>query len=200
MPFTPYHWGPSSWIGLLLDKWLDFATLLIAGVIIDLEPGLVLLLKLDYPLHGFFHSFLGATSAAIILSILLYQTRNGIAPIMARLKLGQVSSFRKILGTSLLGVYSHILLDAPLYTDIKPFYPIGTNPFYRLIPSSGIYLFCQISFMVALILYGYQLGLATLGNFLRTAPILRMGAGSYRIGENGLTESSTQPEGLSAVG
>ena len=59
MPFTPFHLGPALFLGLLLFRLVDLPTFLAANVILDLEPLAVLLLDLDYPLHGLFHSFLG---------------------------------------------------------------------------------------------------------------------------------------------
>ncbi|MFW9990322.1 MAG: hypothetical protein ACFFC3_16900, partial [Candidatus Odinarchaeota archaeon] len=61
MPFTPYHLGPGLFIGLLFLSFIDFPTFLIASVIVDIEPFFVLYFNLDYPYHGFFHSFLGGT-------------------------------------------------------------------------------------------------------------------------------------------
>jgi len=61
MPFTPYHLGPSSWIGLILFKILDFPTLLVASVVIDIEPFCVFVFNAPWPLHGFLHSFLGGS-------------------------------------------------------------------------------------------------------------------------------------------
>lgn len=132
MPFTPYHLGPGSLIGLGMFKIFDFPALLIASVIIDIEPFSVLLFNLDYPLHGFFHSFLGGSMVAGFIAAAVYFLKNYIKKLMIFFKLAQDSSFKKILWTSLFSVYFHILLDSPLYTDVKPFYPLMVNPFYGL--------------------------------------------------------------------
>jgi len=153
MPFTPFHWGPSSWIGLMLFKIFDFPTLLIASVIVDIEPFCVLFFNLDYPLHGFFHSFLGGSIVAVLIAIVLYRLRHRIKKIMATFKLVQDSSFKKILRTSFFGVYFHLLLDAFLYKDMKPFYPFQNNPFLGLFSSQQIYLFCSLSFLVGILFY-----------------------------------------------
>ena len=153
MPFTPYHWGPSSWIGLLLFRIFDFSTLLISSVIVDIEPPSVLVLNLNYPFHGFFHSFVGGSVVAILTSIVLYLLKGKIKKIMAIFRLAQDSSFKKILWTSFFGVYFHILLDAPLYSDIKPFYPMRNNPLYGLFSSQQIYLFCSLSFLLGILFY-----------------------------------------------
>ena len=153
MPFTPYHWGPISWIGLILFKILDFPTLLIASVIVDIEPFCVLVFNLNYPLHGFLHSFLGGSILAVATAAIMYFLRGYIRQIMAVFKLRQDSSFRKVLWASFFGVYFHILLDAPLYSDIKPFYPIQSNPLHGMFSSQQIYLFCSLSFIIGILSY-----------------------------------------------
>ncbi len=157
MPFTPFHWGPSSWIGLILFKIFDFPTLLIASVIVDIEPFCILFFNTARPLHGFWQSFLGGSIIAILIAIILYILKNKIKKIMAVFKLAQDSSFKKILWTSFFGVYFHILLDSFLYTDIKPFYPVTNNPLLGLFSSLQIYLFCGLSFLVAILFYLFRI-------------------------------------------
>lgn len=157
VPFTPFHFGPALVIGLLLFSFFDLPTLLVSSVIVDIEPFLVLLLRLDYHTHGFFHSYLGGTIAAVAVALTMFAVRNGVQRIMSAFKLQQNSSFRKIFFTSLFGVYFHIFLDSPLYREIKPLYPSDFNPMYRTISASFIYLFCILSFLAGFILYVYRI-------------------------------------------
>jgi membrane-bound metal-dependent hydrolase YbcI (DUF457 family) len=152
MPFTPYHLGPGSLIGLSLFKIFDVPALLIASVVIDIEPFSALLFNLNYPLHGVFHSFLGGSMVAGFIAAAVYFLKNDIKKLMVLFKLAQDSSFKKILWTSFFGIYFHILLDSPLYTDIKPFYPLTINPFYGLFSPEQIYLFSGLSFFVAILI------------------------------------------------
>ena len=142
MPFTPFHLGPALFFGLLLTRYLHFRTFLIANLIVDIEPFLVLLLGLDYPLHGLLHSFLGGSLVAILLSI-------------SMIKLKEKSSSKSIWSASLSGIYLHILFDSPLYTDIRPFYPYDYNPFYNngIIAGLDIYLLCVLLFVVGVLIY-----------------------------------------------
>ena len=82
MPFTPYHLGPGLFVGLLFLSFIDFPTFLIASVIVDVEPFLVLTLNLNYPLHGFFHSFLGGTLVALPLALMMHQIRDKLSPLL----------------------------------------------------------------------------------------------------------------------
>jgi len=153
MPFTPFHWGPSSWIGILLFKIFDFPTLLVTSVIVDIEPFCVFVFNAPWKLHGFLHSFLGGSIVAILTAIILYLLRKPIKKIMSVFKLAQDSSFKKILWTSFFGVYSHLLLDSFLCIEMNPFYPFEGNPFLGLFTSQQVYLFCGLSFLVGISFY-----------------------------------------------
>ena len=158
MPFTPFHLGPGLFFGLLLFGFLDLPSFLVASIIIDIEPFLVLVLDLNYPLHGFFHSFIGGSVAAFILSLIMLRLRNPISRITSFFRLEQRSSPKKIILTSLTGVYLHILLDSLIYDDIKPLYPLELNPFRNSIfIGSEIYTLCTILFFAGLTLYLYRL-------------------------------------------
>ena len=155
MPFTPYHVGPALFLGLLFLSFIDFPTFLVASVIVDIEPFLVLALNLDYPLHGFFHSLLGGTLVAIPLALIMLKLREKISPILSFFRLDQEISFRRILVASLSGIYIHILFDSRIYTDIQPFYPSTYNPLLTtgLLAGLDSYIICIWSFFGAVIIY-----------------------------------------------
>jgi membrane-bound metal-dependent hydrolase YbcI (DUF457 family) len=162
MPFTPYHLGPGLFIGLLFLAFIDFPTFLVASVIVDVEPFLVLAFNLNYPLHGFFHSFLGGTLVAVPLALVMYRIRDKFSPLLSFFKLEQKISFKRVLAAALFGIYIHILLDSRGYTDIQPFYPSAYNPLLTTGVSAGLdsYIFCIWSFVGAAIIYGIRLVLA----------------------------------------
>ena len=159
MPFTPYHLGPGLLIGLLLISFIDFPTFLVASIIVDVEPFLVLTLNLNYPLHGFFHSFLGGTLVAVPLALLMYRIREKLSPLLSFFKLEQNVPFKTILVAALFGIYIHILLDSRMYTDIQPFYPATYNPLLATGIFAGLdsYIVCILSFVGAAIIYGVRL-------------------------------------------
>lgn len=107
-------------------------------------------------LHGFFHSYLGASIIGVLVALIVYALRSVLHEILVAFRLPQKSSFKKILLTSLFGVYFHIFLDSFLYTDIRPFYPLEIKPLYGAIQSRTIYLFCVVSFLLGFLLYIYR--------------------------------------------
>lgn len=152
MPFTPCHWGPVSWLGLALFRFLDLPVLFLSAVLVDVVPFMVLILGLNHPLHDIFHSFLGILVFAALSSGIVMWQRKPIESLMARLRLGQRSPRTTILFSSVVGAWSHVLLDAPLYPDIQPFWPGAWNPLYGLFISKEVYGFSAVSFLVGALL------------------------------------------------
>jgi membrane-bound metal-dependent hydrolase YbcI (DUF457 family) len=159
MPFTPYHLGPALFFGLLFLSFLDFPTFLAANVVVDIEPLLIMVFGLPYPLHGFFHSLLGGTLVALPLSFVMHKIRNKITPFLSFFKIEQQVSYKKILAAALSGIYLHILLDSVSYSDIQPFFPSSYNPFLNTGALAGLapLTFCMWSFFGAGVLYGVKL-------------------------------------------
>ena len=159
MPFTPFHFGPGFLISLTFLSFIDIPTFLIASVIIDVEPFLVLVFHLNYPLHGFFHSFLGGFIAAALLAMVMSKIRRYFTPLITFFKIEQSISFKKILFSSICAIFLHILLDSPIYLDIRPFFPFEFNPFYRstVMPGLIIYLICTWCFIGAIFVYAIRL-------------------------------------------
>ena len=163
MPFTPFHLGPALLFGLALSAVFDLPTLLLASVIPDVEPFCVMYFHVQgYPLHGFFHSYLGASILAIAIALLIYPLRDWVNRIMSIFRVSQKSSFRKILFTSFVGVYSHVFLDSFLYGEMMPFYPLEVNPFYTLFVAYPVYTiiygFCTVTGLFGIVLYAYLIG------------------------------------------
>jgi membrane-bound metal-dependent hydrolase YbcI (DUF457 family) len=153
VPFTPYHLGPSAVIGMGAVKLFHLPALLIGSVIVDIEPFTVLVFDLDYPLHGFFHTFLGGTIAALLVAVILYFLRKPIDRFMVRIKLEQKSGFWFILWSAMFGMATHIFLDSIFHLDIHPFYPFARNPFYGLLSRGVVLGLCSVSFLVAVVIY-----------------------------------------------
>jgi membrane-bound metal-dependent hydrolase YbcI (DUF457 family) len=154
MPFTPFYWGPALLVGLAISFAFDLPTLLIASVAPDVEPFYVMYFHVSgYPLHGFFHSYLGASILAFLVAIAVYPLRSLLSRLMTAFRMPQKSSFQKILFTSFVGVYSHVFLDSFLYEEMVPFYPLQGNPFLNMLSPYVVYGFCDVSFILDVIAY-----------------------------------------------
>ena len=136
----------------MLFSYVDFASIMISSVIVDVEPLCVVTFRLHAPLHGFFHTYLGGTILAVLTAVGVCFLRGWLNKILAKFNVQQKSSFVRILYTSFLGVYFHILLDSFLYGEMLPFYPLTGNPFLGVATSAAVYGLCIISFFLGLAL------------------------------------------------
>ncbi len=153
MPFTPFHFGPCACIALPLNRYIDIPVFILANVVVDLEPLAVIVFDLNYPLHGYFHAFLTGTVVALTWGLIAYSGKDIIQRLMKLFCVSYETNFYKMLLSAILGVWFHILLDAPLYTDIQPFWPFRGNSLYGLFGRGAVYSICKISFLPALVLY-----------------------------------------------
>jgi membrane-bound metal-dependent hydrolase YbcI (DUF457 family) len=153
MPFTPFHFGPSATIALPLKRHIDVPAFLLANVAIDIEPLLVLTLSLRYPLHGYAHTFLGATVVCTVMAIGLHHCRRFLVSFTRIFIPGYDTTKRKLIVSSVLGGWFHVLLDSMIYHDIRPLYPLSVNPFLGWVGQDQMYVFCSIMFAPALAIF-----------------------------------------------
>ena len=144
MPFTIFHLGPALCFGLPLRKHIHAPTFILANIIIDFEPLLVLVFGLRYPLHGYLHTFLMAAFLGLFMGYIMFLLRKPLHRIFRLFLLEEkpINTLKPFLVAGVLGVIFHVLLDSPLYGDIKPFYPMMVNPLYNPELTSTIYGFC----------------------------------------------------------
>jgi Flp pilus assembly protein protease CpaA len=142
LPFTPYHLGPALAIGLPLRKYIHAPTFILANVIVDVEGLLVLVLGLNYPLHGYLHTFLLASLFGVALAVVMFFLERFLQPVYKAFLLETDNKPRlsAFVVAGVLGTVLHVLFDAPLYTDIQPFYPLTTaNPLLNTVSSANVY-------------------------------------------------------------
>lgn len=142
MPFTPYHLGIALLVGVVFYKYLDMIGILVGSVILDVWPFLVLVFGLPYNFHGISHSFLAALVVALIIAAIRFGLNN-----VLNLK----RTFSAIFLGSVIGTFSHVLLDAPLYNDMVPFWPSSWNPFFGLFSYRDAVIFSVVCFIVVFV-------------------------------------------------
>ena len=155
MPFTPFHFGPHACVSLPFYRYLDIPIFLGANVAIDIEPLLVMTFNLDYPLHGYCHTLLIGGLVGLLFATAAYPLRRLIRRAMSLLRLPYAPTYTKMALSGVLGAWLHVLFDAPLYYDIRPFYPLQANPLYQVVSLSTVYTICAACSVPALLLYVY---------------------------------------------
>ena len=153
MPFTPYHFGPHGYVGLVFKRYLDLPVFVLANVAVDLEPLAVMVFGLSSRVHGYCHTFLFGTIVGIVWALVAYPFRDVIKVIMNAFRLRYSTTLVKMIVSGILGVWLHVLFDAPLYPDIRPFFPWDENPLYGIVSMFAVCRFCAICFVPAVILY-----------------------------------------------
>lgn len=151
MPFTPFHFGPGLALKGVAAPVFSWSAFVAAQVLIDCET-LYYLVRQEYPVHRFFHSFLGATAAGLVVAILGLVIVRASAVVFPRLVAllegpasrarGEVSSLGLLVG-GLTGGLSHPLLDGLMHPDVRPFMPWSDhNPFLGLVGVAQLHLAC----------------------------------------------------------
>lgn len=126
MPFTPFHMGA----GLLVKAVMQTSfSLMIFGwvqIVMDIQP-LVVLITGEGHLHGFSHTFIGASLIAIAGAVSgKYITQyivNFINDFTSDKPIITIS-WSIALISAFFGGFSHVILDAIMHSDVQPFFPI----------------------------------------------------------------------------
>jgi hypothetical protein len=153
MPFTPYHFGPHACVALPLGRYIDVPVFIGANVIVDIEPLYVMLFKPDYPLHGYCHTFVIGGLLGVLWAGCAYPFRHLIGRAMSVVRLPYSPTFVKMAISGVLGIWMHVLFDAPLYSDIRPFFPLAANPLFGIVSMRAVYTTCELCFLPALLIY-----------------------------------------------
>ena len=142
--------GPGMLIKSLLNGSFSLMIFGWSQILMDLQPLFAMITNED-KLHGFSHTFFGASLIAIIavltgkhlsefgLRITGYSNRN--KPIKIFWFIAFFSAF--------IGTYSHVVLDAIMHSDVEPYYPFSiTNNFLSILSVQLLHEFCIYSGLI----------------------------------------------------
>ena len=155
MPFTPFHFGPGALIHSAAPQHISFLAFCGANVLVDVEP-LYFMLTDQYPIHRFFHTYIGATVAAAIV-VAIFALAHGVVPrLLDQLGLRKLSVRAVALG-AFAGTYSHVLFDSLMHADMEPFAPFSdANPLLGAVFLGTLHGFCLLAGLVGLIVIGVR--------------------------------------------
>ena len=166
MPFTPFHWGLSFLIQACF-LFLDPLALFIGSVIPDIEgiTANFIFPELNLPLHGPFHSFLGAFLLGIPVGVGSWICFTYLIPFIIdsfHIKISfslPTFSLKCSLISSFIGTFSHIILDAFIYEDMNSWYPLTSvdNILLYAFDSSAIYAFCILCFIAGILIFSIRM-------------------------------------------
>lgn len=154
MPFTPFHMGPGIVVKALLQGSFSLMVFGWAQIVMDIQP-LVVLISGEGHLHGFSHTYVGATLLAIFSALSgKYLSEIGLFLLdlnkQWQVKIKWWVSFL----SAFIGTFSHVLLDSIMHSDVEPFFPLTTdNSFLGLISVQSLHKVCLYSALVGGVLY-----------------------------------------------
>jgi len=149
MPITPFHFGPGAAIHSLAPGRISFASFCAANVLTDVEP-LYYMVTQQFPLHRFFHTYVGATAMGVLTLALLLLLRRWPSS-----RWQPTSS--AIAAGAFIGTYSHVVLDSVMHGDIKPFAPFSeANGLWRIISLGELHLDCLLAGLVGAAVLGLR--------------------------------------------
>jgi membrane-bound metal-dependent hydrolase YbcI (DUF457 family) len=157
MPFTPYHFGPSGFVGLALRKWIDLPVFLLANVIVDIEVLVTSMLELGRPIHRYAHTFLIGAAVGVLWGMAAYPLQNFFKKIMQLLRIPYKTGFWKMVVSGVLGVWLHVAIDGIYHYDVRAFWPNKTTSLWRTarghISKGQIEAICVACFFAAIAVY-----------------------------------------------
>ncbi|MEM3703118.1 MAG: hypothetical protein QXX79_01655 [Candidatus Bathyarchaeia archaeon] len=138
---------------------LNWPTLILSSIIVDLEPLIAIVAGLDYPIHGLLHTFLASILAGALVGFILYLVREQVAPYFADLALvDKEGSLKSFIFAGIVGWASHVLFDSLLlYPEMKPFYPLNFNPMVHLEFDQIIFPAYGLLFLAGVLVYPIHL-------------------------------------------
>lgn len=163
MPVTPLHLGPGVLFKAFAGSHLSLTMFSFTQVTMDLEVLLRFAVG-SARLHGFTNSVLGAT-VVLLISVpvgrplcewFLRWWNRQLSEVQARwLGVPEDVPWRAAWAGGVLGVYSHVLLDAIMHADARPWMPFSqSNPFVDIIAIDQLNLLCLIAVFIGALLMG----------------------------------------------
>ncbi len=152
MPFTPFHMGPGLLVKALLQGSFSLMVFGWAQIIMDIQP-LVVMLTGEGHLHGFTHTYIGATLIGLGSALTgKYAAEFGLHLIGEARHLP--ISWPVTFISAFIGSYSHVLLDSVMHADVEPFSPLMlNNPFVGFVSIEMLHDFCLYSGLFGVGLY-----------------------------------------------
>ena len=155
MPITPLHMGPGILLKALLHGSFSLMVFGWSQIVVDIQP-LFVLLTGEGQLHGFSHTYIGATLLAIFSGLSgKYLGEIGLKILgIARRSNPVEIAWRVAFVSAFIGTYSHVALDSIMHGDVEPFYPLsGSNELLGVMTVDALHWFCLDSALLGAIIY-----------------------------------------------
>lgn len=158
MPFTPIHMGPGILIKGLMQGSFSLMVFGWTQIVMDIQP-LFVLLSGEGHLHGFSHTYVGATLLAVFSALTgKYLSQVGLFLFRITPSIHVGIPWLVVFVSAFIGSYSHVLLDSIMHSDVQPFYPFSSNnAILKIVPVTLLHKFCVYSGLVGAAVYYFLL-------------------------------------------
>lgn len=141
MPFTPIHMGPGIAVKAVIQRRFSLMVFGWSQIVIDIQP-LYAIITNKGELHGFSHSYIGATLIGLFCALSgKYLGELCLRIIREPMHLPitwPVSFFSAYVGT-----YSHVALDSIMHSDVRPLAPFShASALYGIISIEALHVWC----------------------------------------------------------
>lgn len=162
MPVTPFHMGPGILIKAVLQGYFSLIVFGWAQILMDLQPLFVILTGIGH-LHGFSHTYIGATLIAIVSAL----TGRWLSELVLKFLRRDFTEYQRVFFdisrkvtvvtsfvSAFIGTFSHVLLDGIMHADVEPYYPVtAANNSYLLVSIETLYKLCIYTGIIGAIIY-----------------------------------------------
>lgn len=154
MPLTPFHMGPGILVKVLLQGSFSLMVFGWTQIVMDLQP-LVAIVTGEGRLHGFTHTYIGATLVAIFSAVTgKYFSQWGLVTFFDGSQRGINIRWWVAFLSAFIGSYSHVFLDSIMHADMEPLSPFSqSNELLGLVSVTTLHKFCVYSGLVGTIMY-----------------------------------------------
>lgn len=161
MPVTPFHMGPGLLVKAACGRHVSLMVFGFSQVAMDVEP-LVRMIRDDVVLHGFIHSYLGATFVGLVsvvvgrpvCQVLLDRwAPDPRSAFESWLRGPQRISWPAAIVGAFVGTYSHVFLDSVMHSDMRPLAPFwGANALLGVVSLGALHVGCVLGGMLGALL------------------------------------------------
>ena len=155
MPFTPFHFGPGAALVAVAPRHVSFLAFCAVNGLIDLET-LYNLQRQAYPVHGFFHTCIGASivAAAAVIAFLVARRLGDVLPNLYGWK--ELTVIQVCVG-AVAAACSHVVLDGIMHPDVAPFAPFSReNRLLDAVSLDALHGFCIVTGAAAVVVVVVQ--------------------------------------------
>lgn len=140
MPFTPFHLGPGATFKAIGGRHFSFMVFGGSQVLMDIEP-LLGILRGSPVLHGYTHTVLGALVIGIV-AALIGKPISAYALALFRIPHAPFTWLAAFSG-ALAGTFSHIVFDAVMHSDMRPWWPFSeANGLLHIVSVERLHAVC----------------------------------------------------------